>query len=110
MIVEFFANTRKREHVNASNRKVRMAEGQATGAAIHLTLPVPASAERAYAVFGEEFASWYPKEYTWSQDVLDTIGMEGREGGRCFECGPEGFWIDWGRVLVWNPPNRLAFS
>jgi uncharacterized protein YndB with AHSA1/START domain len=55
-------------------------------------------------------ASWYPSEYTWSQDILDTIAIEGREGGRCFERGPGGFWIDWGRVLVWNPPRRLAFS
>lgn len=83
---------------------------QATDDAIRLALTVPASAERAYAVFAEEFASWYPGEYTWSQDVLDTIGIEGREGGRCFERGPEGFWIDWGRVLAWEPPHRLVFS
>jgi uncharacterized protein YndB with AHSA1/START domain len=83
---------------------------QAIEDAIHLTLTVPASVERAYAVFVEEFASWYPRKYTWSQDVLQTIGIERREGGRCFERGPYGFWIDWGRVLVWDPPDRLVFS
>ena len=87
-----------------------MTEERAAEDAIRLTLMVPASAERAFAVFVEGFASWYPGEYTWSQDVLDVIGIEGREGGRCFERGPEGFWIDWGRVLVWNPPRRLVFS
>jgi uncharacterized protein YndB with AHSA1/START domain len=87
-----------------------MSRERAAEDAIRLTLTVPASTERAYAVFAEEFASWYPSEYTWSQDVLDTIGMEGREGGRCFERGPEGFWIDWGKVLVWDPPRRLAFT
>jgi len=87
-----------------------MTGDQATEDAIRFTLTVPASAERAYAVFAEEFDSWYPSEYTWSQDVLDTIGIEGREGGRCFERGPHGFWIDWGRVLVWDPPYRLVFT
>ena len=88
-----------------------MTRKQATEDAIRLTLRVPTSVERAYAVFAEEFASWYhPSEYTWSQDVLETIGIEGREGGRCFERGPYGFWVDWGRVLVWDPPHRLAFS
>ena len=87
-----------------------MTEERAAEDAIRLTLMVPASAERAFAVFVEGFASWYPGKYTWSQDVLDVIGIEGREGGRCFERGPEGFWIDWGRVLVWDPPRRLVFS
>jgi hypothetical protein len=66
---------------------------------------VPAPAERAFTVFVEGFASWDPNEYTWSQDVLDTIAIEGREGGCCFERGPEDFWIDWGMVLVWDPPR-----
>ena len=51
---------------------------QAAEDAIRLTLTVPAPAERAFAVFAEGFASWYPGEYTWSQDVLDTIAIEGR--------------------------------
>lgn len=83
---------------------------RATEDAIRLTLPLPTSAERADAVFTDGFASWYPGEYTWSRDVLETIGIEGRKGGRCFERGPHGFWIDWGRVLVWEPPTRLVFS
>ena len=71
-----------------------MTRERATEDAIRLTLRVPASVERAYAVFTEEFASWYSSEYTWSQDVLETIGIEGREGGHCFERGPYGFWVD----------------
>ncbi|MDQ5817219.1 MAG: SRPBCC family protein [Actinomycetota bacterium] len=92
------------------NREELMTGEQATEDAIRLTLTVSASVERAYAVFAEELASWYPSEYTWSQDVLETIGIEGREGKRCFERGPYGFWMDWGRVLLWDPPHRLVFS
>jgi uncharacterized protein YndB with AHSA1/START domain len=84
--------------------------GETNEDVVRHTLTVPVSADRAFALFTEEFATWYPREYTWSQDVLDTIAIEGREGGRCFERGPHGFWVDWGRVLVWDPPRRLAFS
>lgn len=78
--------------------------------AIHRTMTVPTSAKRAFAVFTEELASWWPAEYTWSQDVLKTMAIEPGEGGRCFERGPHNFECDWGRVLVWEPPRRLVFT
>ena len=77
---------------------------------IQRTLTVPASPERAFTVFTGELATWWPPEYTWAQDVLDTIAVEPRESGRCFERGPHGFECDWGRVLVWDPPRRLGFT
>jgi uncharacterized protein YndB with AHSA1/START domain len=73
-----------------------------------VTVPVPV--ERAFAVFTDGFATWWPAEYTWSQDVLQTIGIEPVEGGPCFEIGPDGFRCDWGRVLAWEPRERLVFS
>jgi uncharacterized protein YndB with AHSA1/START domain len=84
---------------------------QHTGAdAVRRTLTVPASPDRAFAVFTAKLASWWPPEYTWAGDVLDAIAIEPREGGRCFERGPHGFECDWGRVLVWDPPGRLVFT
>lgn len=65
--------------------------------------------ERAFAAF-VNLGRWWPREYTWSQDVLQTIGIEPRLGGACFERGPHGFECDWGRVLVWEPPGRIVFS
>lgn len=74
------------------------------------SVTVEAPVERAFSAFTDDFASWWPKEYTWSQDVLDTIAIEGRKGGRCFERRPHGFECDWGRVRIWEPPHRLVFS
>ena len=42
--------------------------------------------------------------------MLETIAIEPGEGGMCFERGPHGFRIDWGRVLTWEPPHRLVFD
>jgi uncharacterized protein YndB with AHSA1/START domain len=84
--------------------------GQIATDAVRRTVTVPMPPDRAFALFTAGFGTWWPSEYTWAGDVLDTIVIEPREGGRCFERGPHGFECDWGRVLTWNPPQRLAFS
>jgi uncharacterized protein YndB with AHSA1/START domain len=67
-------------------------------------------AEQAFATFVDDFSRWWPREYTWSGDVIEWIGPEPRLGGRCFERGPHGFQCDWGRVLAWEPPHRTVFT
>jgi uncharacterized protein YndB with AHSA1/START domain len=71
---------------------------------------VEVSPERAFEVFVDRLASWWPREYTWSQGVLEDIAIEPHEGGMCFERGPHGFRCDWGRVLTWDPPHRLVIA
>lgn len=71
---------------------------------------VPLDRADAFDLFGPRLSSWWPPEYTWSQDTLETIEIEQREGGRCFERGPHGFECDWGRTLACEPGWRLAFT
>lgn len=78
--------------------------------AIRRRMTVKVQPERAFTIFTDELARWWPAEYTWSQDVLETIAIEPGEGGRCFERGPHNFECDWGRVLTWEPPHRLVFT
>jgi uncharacterized protein YndB with AHSA1/START domain len=73
-------------------------------------LTVSAPPDRAFSAFTEGLGSWWPSEYTWSGEVLDSIAIEPREGGRCFERGPHGFECDWGRVLACERPRRLVFA
>ena len=61
-------------------------------------------------MFTLRVGSWWPREFTWSQDRLELFGFEPREGGACFEVGPYGFRCDWGRVLTWRPPHELRLS
>lgn len=79
-------------------------------ATIQRQTTVKASPDRAFEIFVKQFAAWWPPEYTWSQETLQTIGIEPRKNGLCFEHGPHGFRCDWGRVLVWEPPHRIVFS
>jgi uncharacterized protein YndB with AHSA1/START domain len=72
---------------------------------------VAASTAQAFHVFAESLQTWWIREFTWSgSDALDRIGIEPGEGGKCYEIGPYGFRCDWGRVLVWDPPQRLVFT
>ncbi len=66
--------------------------------------------ERAFALFTERIGDWWPAEFTWSQDVLDDLRIEPREGGLCTELGPRGFRCDWGAVLAWERPCRLLLA
>jgi uncharacterized protein YndB with AHSA1/START domain len=75
---------------------------------IRLDLTVPAEPDRAFEAF-VDLGSWWPREYTWSADVLEAIWIEPRKGGLLFERGPHGFELSWGRVTSWDPPRRLGF-
>jgi uncharacterized protein YndB with AHSA1/START domain len=64
----------------------------------------------AFEVFTAGFGSWWPRQYTWSGEALEDIGIEPGVGGFCHEIGPHGLRLDWGRVLVWTEPARIAFT
>jgi uncharacterized protein YndB with AHSA1/START domain len=78
---------------------------------VHATVLVEASPERAFDLFTVGLGEWWMPEYTWSGPLaLSRIGIEPRANGMCYEIGPHGFRMDWGRVLTWDPPDRLVFT
>jgi uncharacterized protein YndB with AHSA1/START domain len=77
---------------------------------IRLEVATPLPVARAFERFAGELHDWWPREYTWSQAVLQQIGIEPRVDGLCFEIGPHGFRCDWGRVVEWAPPDRLRLA
>lgn len=62
-------------------------------------LNVEIAKDKAFHKFLNELNEWWPKEYTWSQDKLKEIRIDGQKDGLCTEIGPHGFRCDWGRVL-----------
>lgn len=77
---------------------------------IRETTNVPVPPREAFSAFVDRLGSWWPPSYTWSGDVLEHIAIEPKAGGRCFERGPHNFEVDWGRVLSYEPPERIAFT
>jgi uncharacterized protein YndB with AHSA1/START domain len=73
-------------------------------------IDVEAPPTEAFAAFTEGIAIWWPRDFTWSGQLLERIAIEPRVGGFCSEIGSGGMRLDWGRVSAWEPPHRLAFS
>lgn len=77
---------------------------------LRATATVAMSADRAFRFFTDSFGSWWPADYHIGQtDMADAV-LEPREGGRWYERGADGSECDWGRVLAWEPPNRLVVT
>jgi uncharacterized protein YndB with AHSA1/START domain len=71
--------------------------------------------ERAFTLFTEDIAKWWPlaghsmAEETYGART-ETVVFEGRVGGRVFERIAGGPDAVWGNVLVWEPPHRVVIS
>jgi len=71
---------------------------------------VAASCRHAFDMWANRTSLWWPRGHTLSGDDELEIVFEGRPGGRIFERAVDGSEHDWGRILVWEPPHRLAYS
>ena len=74
------------------------------------TVTVRAAPERAFALFAEEFARWWPLSRVHTGPDPADCAIEPRVGGRVFERSADGRETAWGTVLAYDPPHRLAFS
>lgn len=79
--------------------------------AIRKSVTVDASVERAFEIFTEGIATWWPlRTHSVGRERSETVVMEGRAGGRLYERLTDGEEALWGTILVWEPPHRLVFS
>jgi uncharacterized protein YndB with AHSA1/START domain len=65
----------------------------------------------AWRVFIEKMGTWWPltTHKIGNAKAVDAV-IEPRAGGRWYERGEDGSTCDWGRVLSWEPPERLVLS
>ncbi len=66
--------------------------------------------QAAFAAFTNGFFDWWPRDYSYSGHLVEGLVIGDCEGAFCSEFGPDGFRIDFGRVLEWSPPDRLVIS
>lgn len=74
--------------------------------ALNVNLPI----ERVFAAFTQNIATWWPATHHIGKQPFVEVLVEPRAGGRWFERAADGSECDWGRVLAWEPPNRVVFS
>lgn len=85
-----------------------MQAAEATAVRQEIVVDVPI--EHAFNVFTEGYQTWNPPEHHIGEADIETSIMEPREGGRWYEVGVDGSECDWGRVLAWDPPDRVVLS
>jgi uncharacterized protein YndB with AHSA1/START domain len=75
--------------------------------AVHVTAPPSV----AWRVFTERMGTWWPlaTHKIGGAEAVDAV-IEPRVGGRWYERGDDGSTCDWGRVLAWDPYERLVLS
>lgn len=78
--------------------------------ALRFSVTVEIGVERAFTVFSEQMATWWPPEHHLNEAPFAVIIVEPRAGGRWYEVGTDGSELDWGVVLTWDPPRHLALS
>jgi uncharacterized protein YndB with AHSA1/START domain len=85
---------------------------QTSETAISKSVVVNRPVEDAFRVFTEQIGSWWPfaKTHSITEEDVETVILEGREGGRFYERTKSGEEHLWGTVLVWEPPRRIVYS
>jgi len=83
---------------------------QAAATAIRLAIVVEAPVEQAFRVFTEDFDRVKPREHNLMPVQIAETVVEPRVGGRMLDRGVDGSELQWGRVLAFEPPDRLVFS
>ncbi|MDF2697125.1 MAG: hypothetical protein K0S65_5508 [Labilithrix sp.] len=74
------------------------------------SVTVNAPIQHAFDVFTRRIDLWWPRTHRIGKAEMKEAVLEGREGGRWFERGVDGGECEWGRVLSWEPPARVALS
>jgi uncharacterized protein YndB with AHSA1/START domain len=74
------------------------------------SIVVKRSPEQAFRVYTEGIATWWPLETHSPSGKSETLVIEPRAGGRLYERTRDGEEVDWGEILVWDPPHRLVHS
>jgi uncharacterized protein YndB with AHSA1/START domain len=83
---------------------------QAPSSSVHKSIVVNAPVERAFTVFTDQIASWWPPDHHIIDAPLAEMVFEPREGGRIYDVGTDGSQCQWARVLAYEPPTRVVFS
>jgi uncharacterized protein YndB with AHSA1/START domain len=83
---------------------------QTTDLTVRKSITVEAPQARAFDVFTAGLDKWWPRSHHIGEADMAEAVIECREGGRAYERGVDGSECDWGRVLVFDRPNRVVVS
>jgi len=88
-----------------------MTTKEATADVVRKSITVDVSPERAFEVFAGGMTRWWPLDtHHIGESEPNEVVVELQAGGRWFERAADGSECEWGRVLAWDPPERVVFG
>jgi len=67
--------------------------------------------EAAFRLFTEDLNKWWPlATHSVGEEKAETCVFEGHEGGRIYETMKDGSQAGWGKVLAWEPFEKVVFT
>jgi uncharacterized protein YndB with AHSA1/START domain len=76
---------------------------------LRLSFVVGCPREVAFGLWSEP-RRWWPPGHTATGEPGSTVAIEPFVDGRFFERTAAGEEIEWGRIVAWEPPRRLAYT
>jgi uncharacterized protein YndB with AHSA1/START domain len=76
---------------------------------LRFTFEVGCGVDHAFATWTDRIAMWWPADHTVTGEPAAVV-LEGRVGGRLYECSPRGTEHEWGVVTDWRPPAVLSYE
>lgn len=83
---------------------------QTAETSVRTSVVVEAPIERAFSVFTDGIASWWPASHHLLEGELAEMVFEPHVGGHVYDRGVDGSECRWARVLAFEPPNRVVIS
>jgi uncharacterized protein YndB with AHSA1/START domain len=83
---------------------------QEAGTSARASIVVDAPVQRAFSVFTDGMASWWPPQHHILEGELAEMVFEPRVGGSVYDRAVDGSECRWARVLAYEPPDRLVIS
>ena len=79
-------------------------------APVRKSIRVNATPERAFDVFTSGLGRWWPLNHGIGKQPRKEVVMEARLGGRWYELAEDGTETNVGKIIVWEPPQRLVMT
>jgi uncharacterized protein YndB with AHSA1/START domain len=79
-------------------------------AVVRKSVTVDVDQQRAFEVFVTNLGTWWPGEYHIGAADMKDFVIEPKPGGRWYEVGVDGTECDTGRVIAFEPPERIVLA
>jgi Activator of Hsp90 ATPase homolog 1-like protein len=71
---------------------------------------VRSDVDHTFGVFVRTLGAWWPVQFSAGQERVRDVTLEPRLGGRVYETWQDGTVLEWGELLVWEPPQRFTMT